>query len=315
MSTWVKVRGGIATVFGIGRAVALALSLIAIGLAFQDGQKSGSIAAGPQLIREGKLDAALEVYRQGVEAIPKSVPANNGAGVALDLLGRYAEARQYFSQAVKAAGSPLEKAQAQRALAVSYGFARDCKGAEKSDRGAYDFYLSTSDFYNAGEVANELGRICLEAGDWNTAYTWYERGHEAGLKQPDIPPDREDLWDFRWAHARARIAVRRGKVEEARKYVSAAKTILNKGRIATQQTYFSSLTGYVAFYAGDYQTALTDLQTVDPADAFIQCLIGQCYEKLGDRAKAEEYYRKAANATAHSVPAAFGRPFAKGKLE
>jgi tetratricopeptide (TPR) repeat protein len=297
-----------------GRIAALSLSLMT-GLAFQAGPKRGSIAEGPQLIREGRLDEALDLYRQGVEAVPKSVTANNGAGVVLDLLGRYAEARKYFSQAVKAAGTPLERAHQQRATATSYAFARDCKGAEQSERSAYDFFLGASEFYNAGEVANELGRICLEAGDGNTAYTWYKRGHEAGLQAPSMGQDRQDLWDFRWAHARARIAIRRGKVEEARKYVMAAKTILDRGRIATQQPYFAYLTGYVAFYAGDYQAALTDFQNVDPADAFIQCLIAQCCEKLGDRAKALEYYRKAANATAHSVPAAIARPFARKKLE
>ncbi|SPE36186.1 conserved hypothetical protein [Candidatus Sulfopaludibacter sp. SbA6] len=299
----------------VTRRAVLFLSLMGVGLAFQTSQKGGSIAAGPQLIREGKLDEALEVYRQGVESAPKSVAANNGAGVVLDLLGRYTEARKYLSQAVKAAATPLERVQMQRALAISYGFSRDCKGAEKAGRGAYEYFLAASDFYNAGEVANELGRLCLEAGDWNTANGWYAKGHEAGLQEENIGRDRQDLWDFRWAHARARIAIRRGKLEESRKYVAAARAILDKGRIASQQPYFPYLTGYVAFYAGDYQTALADLQNVLPADSFIQCLIAQCYEKLGDRAKAMEYYRKAANTTAHTVPAAFARPFARTRLE
>ena len=293
----------------------LALSLMAAGLVFQAGAQVGSIEAGPQLIREGQLDAALEVYRQGVEAVPKSAAANNGAGVVLDLLGRYPEARKYFTQAVKAAATPLEKAQAERALAISYGFARDCRGAEKSNRDAYDYFLAARDFYNAGETANELGRICLDAGDWSTAYTWYERGHDAGLQEPNLAPDRQDLWDFRWAHARALIAIRRGKVEEARKHISAARAILDKGRIPEQQPYFLYLTGYVAFYAGDYQSALADFQNVLPTDSYMQCMIAQCHEKLGDRAKALEYYRKAASATAHSVPSAFALPFAKSKLE
>jgi tetratricopeptide (TPR) repeat protein len=296
--------------------VAIAILLLAAANSAQQGNPIGvSIADGPQLIREGKLDQALEAYRQAAEASPKSVMANNGAGVVLDLLGRYAEARKYLNQAVKAAGTPLERAQGHRALAISYGFARDCGGAEKSDRGAYDFFLETSDFYNAGEVANEVGRLCLDTGDWNTAYSWYQKGHEAGLQEPNISRDREDLWDFRWAHARARIAVRRGKVEEARKYIAAAKALLDKGRIPTQQQFFPYLTGYVAFYAGDYQAALADFQSVTPTDAFIQCMVAQCYEKLGDRIKAVEYYRKAAGATAHSVPAAFARPFARSKLE
>jgi tetratricopeptide (TPR) repeat protein len=270
---------------------------------------------GPQLVRQGKLAEALAVFRQDVEAEPKSVAANNGAGVVLDLMGRYPEARQYFTQAIKVASTPLDKVAALRAMAVAWGFVGDCKNAEQYDSAAYQLYLNGSDFYNAGEVADELGRLCIDAGDLNRALEWYERGHDTGLNEPNIPPGRRDLWNFRWNHAQARLAVRRGKIPEARKFVAAARTILDKGTNPDQQAYFPYLTGYVAFYSGEYTEALQDLQQATSTDPFIQCLIAQTYEKLGDRTHAQEYYRKAAGTTAHSVPAAYARPFATRKLE
>jgi len=299
----------------MGTSVAAYLSLIAAGLAFQAGQTTGSIAMGPQLIHEGKLEEALAVFRRGVEDSPRSVAANNGAGVVLDLLGRYTEARAYFSQAIKSAPTPAEKAQARRALAISFGFAHDCGGAEKADRSAYKYFLEAPDFYSAGEVADEVGRLCLDAGDLDTAGEWYRKGHDAGLQETNIPQQRKDLWAFRWAHARARIAVRRGKLEDARKFVAAARTILDRGTNPEQQVYFPYLTGYVSFYSGDYAAALAELQSAVQTDPFIQCLIAQSYDKLGERAQALEYYRKAANTTAHSVPAAYARPFARARLE
>ena len=188
-------------------------------------------------------EAALEVYRRGVEASPKSASANKEVGFVLDLLGRYTEARKFFSQAIKTARTPLEKAETRRALAISFGFEHDCKGAEKADRGAYDFFLESQDFYNAGEVADEVGRLCLDAGDLDIAYEWYGRGHEAGMKEPNISRAHQDVWDFRWAHARARIAARRGKLDEAHKFVSTARAILDKGTNPAQQVYFPYLTG------------------------------------------------------------------------
>ena len=61
--------------------------------------------------------------------------------------------------------------------------------------------------------------------------------------------------------------------------------------------------------------ALEDLQKANQNDAFIQCLIGQTYEKSGEKGKAMEFYRKAAATTAHNPPGAYARPFARKKLE
>ncbi|MEP6716264.1 MAG: hypothetical protein ABJC09_11875 [Terriglobia bacterium] len=286
------------------------LVLIAAAIpAFQGGELTG-----PQLIANGRLEEALTFYRTAAGASPTSVAANNGMGVVLDLLARYPEAQTWFTRSINAARTPLERALAQRAMAISHGFAGDCRGAEKYETSAYDFYLRTADFYNAGEVADELGRLCLDNGDLNRAAEWYQKGNAAGLNQPDIPVDRKDLWNVRLAHAKARIAARRGKIAEARKYVSQTRAILDKGTNPAQEEYFPYLTGYVAFYAGDYPAALAALQLANLQDPFIQCLIARTYEALGNREKSLEYYRMAASSPAHSVPAAYARPFAARKL-
>jgi hypothetical protein len=42
--------------------------------------------------------------------------------------------------------------------------------------------------------------------------------------------------------------------------------------------------------------------------------LAQTYEKLGDKAKALEFYRQASTATAHNPPAAYTVPVSKKKL-
>jgi tetratricopeptide (TPR) repeat protein len=75
-----------------------------------------------------------------------------------------------------------------------------------------------------------------------------------------------------------------------------------------------SVTAYVAFYAGDYKAALEDFLKANQNDPFIQCMVGQTYEKLGDEERALEYYRKASAAIAHNPAAAYAVPLAKKEL-
>ncbi len=273
------------------------------------------IVKGRALLREGKLEDALAVYREELAKTPDSMAAINAAGVALDLMGNYAEAHKHFAKAIEVAATPQAKAAAQRAMAMSYAFQGDCKKTVEWEQKVFDHWVSVNDFFQQGEIANEAARVCLEAGDLDTAQKWYATGYERGLREPNIKPDRVDLWEFRWAHAQARIAARRGKHDEAQKHVAAAKAALDKGTNPTQAIFFPYLVGYVAFYRGDYKTALEELQKASQNDPFIQCLMAQTYEKMGEKEKATECWRKAAATTAHNPPAAYARPLATKKLK
>jgi tetratricopeptide (TPR) repeat protein len=272
------------------------------------------IKQGQQLMREGKLDDALALYLKTLQTSPTSVPANIAAGSVLDLKGQGDEARKYFRKAIEVADTPEHKAMAQRAMAMSYAFEGNCKETVEHEQLVFDYYGSVKNFFQQGEIADEAARVCTDTGDLETAYHWYQVGHDTGLKEPDIKPARQDLWEFRWEHAQARIAARRGNQAEAQKHVAAAKAILDKGTNPEQAIFFPYLQGYVAFYGGDYKAALEELLKANQNDPFIQCMIGQTYEKQDDKDKALEYYRKAAAAIAHNSAAAYGVPFSKKRL-
>ncbi len=272
------------------------------------------VKQGQQLMRDGKPEEALALYRQTLQTSPDSVPANIAAGSVLDLMGKGEEARKYFAKAIEVADTLEGKASAKRAMAISYAFQGNCQKTVEYEQQVFDFHGSVKNFFQQGEIADEAARVCIDSGDLDAAYKWYQIGRDTGLKEPDIKPARQDLWNFRWEHAQARIAARRGDQAEAQKHVAAAKTILDKGTIPEQAPFFPYLIGYVAFYAGDYKAALAELSKANPNDPFIQCLVRQTYEKLGEKDKALEYYRKASTAISHNPPAAYAVPFAKRKL-
>ncbi|HSL23798.1 MAG TPA: tetratricopeptide repeat protein [Vicinamibacterales bacterium] len=272
------------------------------------------VKQGQQKVREGQHAAALELYGKALEANPSSFAAHLGSGVVLDLMGRYEEARTHIAKAIEVAPAPQNRISASRAMAMSYAFERNCKGAEKYEAPLHEDYLKAGDYFMAGEIANELARVCLESGDLATAEKWYRTGYDVGPREPNIKPERKDLWDFRWEHAQARLAARRGNAAEAKKHADAAQQIFARGTNPEQAPFVPYLVGYVAFYGGDYQTALTELQKGNQNDPFILTLVAQTYEKLGDQAKATEYYKKALGSNAHNPTGAYARPLAKSKL-
>jgi tetratricopeptide (TPR) repeat protein len=294
---------------------ALLVSVAALSAQTPAGQEQPEfVKQGQALMRQGKLEDALALYRQVLQGSPDSLPANNSAGIVLDLMGQGVEARKYFSRGIELAQTPQSKAAAQRAMAMSFAFEGDCKKTAEHEQQVFNYYVSVNDFFQQGEIADEAARVCIDSGDFDAAYKWYQTGHDSGLREPNIKPERKDLWEFRWEHAQARIAARRGNEAEAQKHVATAKAALDKGTNPQQLQFFPYLVGYVAFYRGDYKTALEELQKANQNDPFIQCLIAQSYEKLGDKEKALEFYRKASIATAHNPPAAFARPFSIKKL-
>jgi tetratricopeptide (TPR) repeat protein len=187
------------------------------------------IKQGQQLMREGKMDDALALYRKTLQVSPDSIPANIAAGSVLDLMGQGEDARRYLTKAIQVADTPEQKAMAQRAKAMSYAFEGNCEKTVQYEQQVFNYYASVKNSFQEGEIADEAARVCIDSGDLDTAYHWYQVGHDTGMKEPDIKPARQDLWEFRWEHAQARIAARRGNQADAQKHVAAAKSILDKG--------------------------------------------------------------------------------------
>jgi tetratricopeptide (TPR) repeat protein len=271
------------------------------------------VKQGQKLNSEGKQDEALKLYQQALEKSPNSYEAHLESGVALDLKGDYASAREQLKRAIEVVPAD-QKNRALRMMAISYAFESNSDEAEKYEKQVFDALLAKSDFDAAAGVANELARIKLESGDIDGAANWYKTGYVTAMRKTDMKDADKNLWAFRWAHAQARIAARRGQRDEAQKQVAAAKAALEKANNPDQAQFFPYLTGYVAFYGGDYETAITELKKANQQDPFILMLLGQSYEKAGDAARAKEYYGKVMANNGHSPTNAFARPVARKKL-
>jgi Flp pilus assembly protein TadD len=288
------------------------------------GPQSENLRAATQAMRDGKNAEALAAVKKEFEANPNS----SQAASMLDNLGDTAGARKVFQRIIDASADPRAKANAQRAMAMSYAFDGDCRNTARYEQMVIDYWKTQEQaepqnaFYQEGEMANEAARVCIDSGDLETAEQWYRKGTELGLKEPEPKKNPASLWNFRLEHALGRLAARRGNKAEATKHVAAARKILDddKTMAGAQERFYPYMVGYVALYTGDFKTAETELTKAIQAngnDAFMMCLLGMTYERMGDKAKATEWYQKAAAAVpagGHNPPAAFARPFTRKKL-
>jgi len=271
------------------------------------------VKRGQKLASEGKPDEAVALYQQAVDADPDLYDAQLYMGVALDLQGKYTEARQHLSKAIELA-SEQQTVQSLRVMAVSYAFEGNADKASEYERRAFELQDTWKRYEDAASTANELGRIYLESGDLDNAYKWYEKGRVTGLKKPNITDAEKDLWTFRWEAALARIAARRGNKQEAQQHLAVMSSIVYKNDNPDQTHFYPYLVGYVALYTGDYATAIKQLQQADQRDPFVLSLLGQAYEKSGDKAQAVVYYQKIMSSYLHNPSNAFARPLAKQRL-
>ena len=271
-----------------------------------------------------------DAQQAGTPPPPPPTPQQDSIRIAsrLDLDGKYSESRAIFLRLIDGAPTPAAKAAAQRRMAISYGFQGDCANAVKYHEMVIEYWKTRESaepqnaFYQQGEMANEAARVCIDLGQLDVAERLYVRGTELGLKEPEPTTHPRTLWEFRLAHARGRLAARRGNAADARVQVANDRRILDADTVmaAQQARFYPYLVGYVALFTNDLATADAELTKAvgmqgNGTDPFLYALLGMTYEKQGNATKAREMFQKAYDlSTGHNPPSAFSRPFARGKL-
>jgi tetratricopeptide (TPR) repeat protein len=246
----------------------------------------------------------------------------------LDSEGRTSDARTLFQALIASAPDDAARAQAQRAMAMSFAFDGDCANTARLEDQVIAYWKTREQaepqnaFYQQGEMANEAARVCIDAGDLATAERYYRLGRELGLKEPEPKKNPASLWEYRTEHALARLAARRGDRRAAERHVAKAKEWLARDTVmaAPQRRFLPYLEGYVALHLKDYATAETKLREALAAqgnqnDPFFHYLLAETFAAQGRTAEAREYYQLAYDkAGGHNPPAAFTRPNARKKL-
>lgn len=273
------------------------------------------VQRGRRLVADGKHADGLALYQSALKARPQFAEAHLAAGIALDLMGRYAEARRHLTAAIENAPPEL-KANALSAMAVSYVFERRTADAAGFYQQVYDLDVAANRLAGAAATANALGRLYLETGDTKKARQWYETGYELARRQPDEPGSQLALWELRWLHAQGRIAAREGRASDARRFVDQARALVARTpALKDEGPTVAYLAGYVALYTGDAAGARKELASASQTDPFNLMLMAEAAEKSGDAAAARDYWSRIVALNGHGIQHALSRPVAQQRLK
>ncbi len=284
-----------------------------------------------QLLSLLLLTAPLALAAQGGQGTQPPRPPNPRAdslrtAQRIDAEGKHGEARAIFTALIANAPNAADKAAAQRRLAMSYGYDGDCAKVIALEEQVMAYWVTRraaepqNAHYQEGEMANEAARVCIDHGFLDEAERYYRRGTELGNMEPTPRTHPKSLWDFRLAHALARVQARRGNAAAAKQHVAEARRILDSDpeMAKAQEQYFPYLEGYVALFTNDLATAEARFTATSQQmrnDPFQLVLLGMTYEKMGQQAKATELFERAYAASSGSnPPAIYSRYFTAKKL-
>lgn len=295
-------------------AFTLALGLACGGPAPADRSADDLFAEARRFDAAGAHSDAVAVYRQLLDRQPDSFDGHYWIARALDLDGRYEEARTHFSRAIDLS-SDSNRDQSLRMMGIAWVFEANTSEASRYFTEVFDRRMAAGNPAAAAEVANELARVYLESGDLDRADEWYRTGYDTALGETGMSPTQAGLAELRWAHAQARIAARRGRSVDARRHVAEVRRLIDRTGDTDQEVQYAYLQGYVAFHLGESAAAIEALQRADQDDPFIQLLLAQSGERTGDDALASASFAAVLASTSHAINAAFARPVARRYLE
>ena len=165
-------------------------------------------------------------------------------------------------------------------------------------------------------IWNAMARINLENGRLEDAMKAYEKGYES-IPGSNLDEVQKKTWLGRLHHGKARTLARMGKHEQAWAEVATIKKMIDEGGEPAKQYVpaYHYVAGYAKLEAGDFAKAAEHLEQADKNDPFQTLLLARAYEKLGQKDKAKEAYKKVLDSQWAGIERPLAYPEAKRKVQ
>jgi tetratricopeptide (TPR) repeat protein len=265
------------------------------------------------LMKQGKFDESISEYKKSLSIDPQFYFSHIGLGMNYVLTGKPDEGRRQFEKLYDVASDDNDRSRAITATMQSYVFEEDYDKAIIEQKKDYALSEKAKDVANMALGRIRVAELYVEAGKPKEATRELQRALTLinGSQFPTEPKAQmlQSLWyqEALVAFASSDVATAKAKLKQ---YADAANIVGN----ALQVKRAHQLAGRIALQEKRYDDALAELQQADQRNAQTLFITAQVYQVKGDRAKAKEFFSKAANFNDMSWEYALVRKRAKEEL-
>ncbi|MFQ5771463.1 MAG: tetratricopeptide repeat protein [bacterium] len=246
------------------------------------------------LMKMGKYDASIEYYQKALSVNPNFVASHIGIATNLNFEGKHEDARKQLQKLYSIARNDGERRAAYFATAVSYV---DEGKIDKALEELKKQFALAEKINDAAAMSGDLiamGNILLEAGKLDQAMAKYENAVKLVQKSnlsKEIKENNKRVFLFnaaRVALLKKDFAAAKAKANEYHKQVEAINNPFQI-RLAHQ------LAGIIALEKKNYEKAISELQQANQQNPYNIYRMALAYEGKGDKEKAKDLYKKAAD--------------------
>jgi tetratricopeptide (TPR) repeat protein len=246
------------------------------------------------LMKMGRFDESISQYRKALEVNPEFAPSFLGIASNLMLQGKYDASRAEAKKLYDGARNDGEKRAAMFAVTATY-----------ADEGKFDLALAELDkqyalgqgIGDAAAMAGDatfMGNVLLEAGKPAEALKRFKQAVQV-VEASQLSPEVKQNAKLIHRYNAARVAVATGDLATAKREGDAFLRESQARKNSFQVRLGHEVAGMIALEEKNYAGALVHLEQANQQDPYNLYRMGLAYEGKGDRAKAKEMFRSAAD--------------------
>lgn len=265
------------------------------------------------LMKQGKFDKSIEVYKKALSLDPNFFSAYVGVGMNLIFKGKSDEGRAQFQKFHDIASTDGLRRQAIFWTVVSYiDEGKFDKALEEQQKG-YAIAEKNNDVSSMSADLNTMGDILLETGKYDEAMAKYLKAVEVIEKSDRSKEIKEDTKQG-FLYNETQIAIKKEDLVTAKSKAEEYRKQAETGHNPLDIQSYHELAGMIALHEKRYDDALKELNQVNQRNPRNLCRMAQAYEGKGDKVTAKKMWMKAANFNERNYNYIFIRNKAKKRL-